>query len=215
MEQVVILLIVALATGVQALLKKFKGTPEELAAKNPPPERDQPSAPVELTEADKRYREIQEEVRRRVAQRQQQPQTMRPSSAPQENYHSSPQTTAPVARPARGIYQRPAQPPTRTFTIAPPEIYTPTASAARPMAMPIMPVESASTTEAAATEAAAYALPEVSEAAGAATIPPAVGSIRALLTVQSSVRQAFVLREVLDRPLSLRPMAHGGHDAWL
>jgi hypothetical protein len=212
MEQIVIFLIVAAAMGVQRLFKKLQGGQEDVEKKRLPPAVNTPPASMELTEADKRYRQVQEEIRRRVAQRQQQTQTATPTPAPQTTYRPSPKSTSPIGRGALGepnkrpVLTRPVAQPMNT-TLAEPSPAMP------PMAA--MPEASASTTEAAATEAAAYALPEVSAAAGTAGLPPAAGSIRALLATPASIRQAFVLREVLDRPLSLRPAPHGGHDTWL
>jgi len=211
MEQAIIFIIVAVLMGLSKGAKKLKESQQESETPNPPPNRNLPSAPPELTEADRRYREIQEEIRRRVAQRQQEPQN---TSAP-----ATPVPQRPRAMPNMGVPPRPAPKPISTYqrnAPAPqPAIPATPPTILAPMVMPV--ATSASTTEAAATEAAAYALPESNTAdtsIKAYTISVPSGKLRALLSSPASARQSFVLREIFDRPLSLRQVPYGGYESW-
>ncbi len=209
MEQVIILIIAAVAMGLQGLFKKLKGGEEDTNTAPPPPRGMPPVDPAQLTEADRRYREVQEEVRRRIAQRQQMGQPPPRPPAPVADYQPSPRSTSPIPQPmSRPTVRR----------MAPSSTTTATAPAPRrmPPPMPAAPIAASSEPDmdAAATEAAAYAAPEEIGAL-AAPAPPPAGSLRGMLRTPSSLQQAFVLRELLDKPLALRPAARGGHEAWL
>jgi hypothetical protein len=198
MEQVVIFLIVAIFVGLRTLVEKMKGLDKGDASPAPPSARGMSSAPPQLTEADRRYREVQEEIRRRIAQRRQQAQTQPMSPVP--------------ARPAATPPPSPRPSTADDYSMSPPA--TPAAFPAT-SAMPVPVI--ASTLEAAATEAAAYALPApiASDAPSKSTGETAtLRGLRALLASPGAARQAYALREVLDRPLALRAAGRGGHESW-
>ncbi len=211
MDHAIIVLIVAVFVGLRAMLEKSKGAQKDSPSERPTTNNNLPPAEPQLTEADKRYREIQEEIRRRVVQRQQQP--MQTSPAP-----AAPAPRRPRTVPNMGVPPRPAPKPISTYQRLTP---APQPAIPAPMVMPvatISPNTDAATMEAAATEAAAYALPESTPDESPVKYsygPAPVANLKPLLASPSSARQAFVLREILDRPLSLRPVYCGGHENWL
>ncbi len=173
--------------------------------------RDTPSNPADppvLTEADRRYREVQEEIRRRIAQRNQsapaQPATVTPS--PVQDYKRSTKSTDPINRDFGTRKPKKATPPptlpttTMTMDAIPVMANAPTAPT-----MPDYP-----------SEAAAYALPKDTgdNAASSSTSPGGSNALRAVLASPSAARQAFLLREIFAQPLGLRPMASGGLEDW-
>ncbi len=196
MEQVVIILIAAIFVGLRAVVEKLKGAEKDAPTRTPPPSRSLSSGPVQLTEADRRYREVQEEIRRRIALRQGQ---------------ASSQPVAPAKTKIRRAETQTANYPAPA-PVAPPSVSPAYSTSA---AMPV--ASTASTMEAAATEAAAYALPAGIMSDSPARSTPAsasMRSLRALLASPASARQAYLLREILDRPLSLHPAERGGHQSW-
>lgn len=171
---------------------------------------DDPSQnPPVLTDADRRYREVQEEIRRRITQKSPstpaQPTTARAN--PAQNYRPSAQSTAPI-KPLPAARQQkaapPKQAPSSTTTMRMDAIPT-MANAPQAPAMPDYP-----------SEAAAYALPKDSgdNAASSSGSHGSSDALRAILASPNQARQAFLLREIFAQPLGLRPMASGGLEDW-
>jgi hypothetical protein len=172
------------------------------------------ATPPVLTEADRRYREVQEEIRRRIAQRNQNPpnQSATVTPNPVTDYKRSRQSTQPInpnlnvplatARPKKSARPSPPplQPPTKTIVVEPMMADAPAMEAA-----PAYP-----------SEAAAYALPQDSgdNAASSGTSPGGGNALRAILASPNAARQAYLLREIFAQPLSLNPMGSGGHEDW-
>jgi hypothetical protein len=162
-------------------------------------------------DAQRNYQEVQEEIRRRIAQRANlpmpvpsattqpaQPRPMQPTMVPYE--------TRDVSRPPPA--SRP-QPVARTQPMAPPQA----AFSPPPSLVAIGDMPSAMTNDwkdsdsGYPDEARAYSLDATQEST-------TMSALRAALASASSARHAFILREVLDRPLCARPLCSGGHDNW-
>jgi hypothetical protein len=170
-----------------------------------------PTGQPVLTEADKRYREVQEEIRRRIAQQKQtspgQPATVTPN--PAQNYRPSKQITAPINK-TSGLPKPQKSAPPR---ISPPA-KTPTKTVAAQPVMAGAPAMEAA--PAYPSEAAAYALPTESgdNAASSSTSPGGSNALRAILGSPGAARQAYLLREIFATPMGLRPSGSGGHEDW-
>jgi len=201
----IITLILAVLAVISAARKKSAKSLDEAVAKS---QKDaQQNAPV-LTEADRRYREVQEEIRRRIAQKSQTmptpPTVAQPNPAP--DYQPSKQITQPVKplAPARPKKAAAPQPTVSTTTMRMDAIPS-MADAPIAPTMPDYP-----------SEAAAYALPKDSgdNAASSSTSPGGSNALRAILASPNKARQAYLLREIFAQPLGLRPMASGGLEEW-
>lgn len=212
MDQHLINIIIGLIVAVAGMAaKKSSKTKDADPDQTPPTPSMQQGQPV-LTEADRRYREVQEEIRRRIAQKSQtapgQPATMTPNPVP--NYKPSAKSTVPInTREYQTMRRKAAAPSTPPPTLAKP---------AKPAAVqPVMAVAPAMDAPPSyPSEAAAYALPKESgdNAASSSTSPGGSNALRAILASPSAARQAFLLREIFAQPLGLRPMASGGHEDW-
>jgi hypothetical protein len=209
MDQHTISVIVGLIVAFFAATKKKSPKSEN----TDPAQTTQDSSPTGqpvLTEADRRYREVQEEIRRRIAQRNQnapsQPATAMPN--PVQDYQRSRQSTDPINR------NFGSRKPKKAVPAPPPPVQTPRKT---PVAQPVMPVAPAmDAAPAYPSEAAAYALPKDSgdNAASSSTSPGGSNALRSILGSPNAVKQAYLLREIFAQPLGLRPMASGGHEDW-
>jgi hypothetical protein len=210
MDQHLINIIVTLIiAGIAAMTKKSSKSKDAEPAQTL---QDTPPVQPVLTEADRRYREVQEDIRRRIAQRNQtaptQPATVTPN--PLTDYRPSRQSTAPISR----KIEKPLT------TARPPKVAPPISVSATSMkvnAIPMManaPIAPAMT--AYPSEAAAYALPKETgdNSASSNSSPGGSNALRAILASPSAARQAFLLREIFATPLGLRPLASGGHEDW-
>jgi hypothetical protein len=201
------LVVFIVLAGISATLKKSAKPKNAESARTI---QDVPANPPVLTEADQRYREVQEEIRRRIAQRNQgaPAQTTTATPNPAQNYRPSKQITAPLNRNPRELPQKKSSPAPRTPVVATTmkmDAIPVMANAPIAPAMPAYP-----------SEAAAYALPKDSgdNAASSSTSPGGSNALRAILASPSAARQAFLLREIFGQPLGLRPMANGGLEDW-
>jgi hypothetical protein len=213
MDQHLINIIVALIiAGAGAMMKKPAKSKEADPAQTDRATSTTAAEPPVMTEADRRYREVQEEIRRRIAQRNQraptQPATVTPN--PATDYRPSKQITTPIGRKVERPLStartpKAAPPPTLTATTMKMDAIPMMANAPIAPAMPAYP-----------SEAAAYALPKDSgdNAASSSASPGGSNALRAILASPSAARQAFLLREIFATPLGLRPLASGGHEDW-
>ncbi len=220
MEQPIVLLIVGIIYAVVAVVKKLKGATDDYQKRNPPPDRNLTNTPPQLTEADRRYREVQEDIRRRIASRQAQQQasdTRRDAPAPPiPRYKPSPYATTPVGGNRDPAIFQPKPPVQPAKPVTAPKPAPVAASPARP--------EHASSPQAAPAETMASALTDNSQTAAASEVAAYAGGtpanitmgadLRALLSTPNAFRQAFLLREVLERPLALRTGSCGGLETW-
>jgi len=201
MEQAVIFILVAAFLGMQAVFKKLKAAQENSEVGNQPPAQTPPAQSSKPAyDVDQRYQDIQEEIRRRIAQRAQEtsPTPAAQTTAPRTARPKILDTGLPPKTPPQPIskYQRPTAP-----TAA-------EAAATSAMAMPSGP----SSPNADLLEIyGSLAATEADTTADARPAPTPGASLRTLLASPKAARQAFILREILDRPLSLRPAGCGGH----
>jgi hypothetical protein len=146
-----------------------------------------PARPV-ITAEGRRYQEVQEEIRRKIAERWQ--------------------------TPAPG---RPAMPLPPPVAPSPPRYVARQVEAPRPVAPMVPAIPTAD--QRASTAAFSVELPSAPQTSlsaysmGGPEVEPAA-ALRAALANTAAVRQAFLFREILDRPLCLRPAGCGGHEAW-
>jgi hypothetical protein len=202
------------------------------AAASAPPK---PGPDLTPSTADQRYRQVQEEIRRRIAER------MRPSAGP-----LTPTATGPFApaRPRRPLAQSvppPSAPPVVVVAPIPSGYADEVRENLQETAKRLAKVETRRRADALAEDhsrvAAAYAqapaaglstadayaqapTEEVSTMAAAyAQAPGGVASapgasMRAMLAAPSAARRAFLLRELLGAPVGERASLSGGHEAW-
>jgi hypothetical protein len=213
MEQVIIYIIAGVVALIGSQWKKqqARNAEQDYQRQRQKDAAPTPTAPAPGTaayDAKRRYEDIQEEIRRRIAQRANvpmpsptstvqptQPRPVQPTMVPYEPRDDSrPRATPPpIARP------QPVAPP-------PPATVSPPA-----MTMARVPTPMADTWKSNAPaypdEASAYSLTATQES-------NSMSALRAALASASSARHAFILREVLDRPLCARPLCSGGHDNW-
>jgi hypothetical protein len=100
----------------------------------------------------------------------------------------------------------------------------PTAPPVRQPIRPVIAVEQQTVFPAARLAAAAPLAPVMAESFGMAAAyaqaaPEIAGqpaaALRLALSDATAARQAFLFREIFDRPLCLRPAGCGGHEGWL
>ncbi|MGA2051839.1 MAG: hypothetical protein ABSH19_00870 [Opitutales bacterium] len=161
---------------------------EEQRRRNPPPKAAAaPAATVPI--GDRRYQDVQQEIRRKIAERWQAANNTRPVAPP---------TVAPPHRPA------PPPAPAARKVVEVQEVEPAFASAPSPLWGTL----SASAATMPQTSASAYSgLPLATDA-----IPGAI--LLAKLADPSVARQAFLFREIFDRPICLRSAGCGGHENW-
>jgi hypothetical protein len=142
------------------------------------------SAPVE--EDDRSYAEIQQEIRRKIAERWQSANNSRPPM-PSPPMRPAPDPPVPATLP-RKIARVP-----EVMVSVMPILHEELPPASAPMAPPA---------------------PSYGASLSARTGPDTVAILQSVLSDQAAARQAFLFREIFDQPLCLRPAGHGGHDGW-
>ena len=183
--QVIIYLLVGAFWALNAWWKKYQDKQaEEASRRNPSPPASAPARPVATPES-QRYQEVQAEIRRKIAERAQMPAAGRVNLPP-----ARPVVVSAPARPMTTPVQRRPMP---VAAVVEPMTYQPPS----PLVMSAAPVV-----------AAAYG-----------SMPPDTSrvfttQIQAALADPAAARQAFIFREIFDRPLCMRSPAGGGHDGW-
>ncbi|BET65554.1 hypothetical protein ASA1KI_04720 [Opitutales bacterium ASA1] len=181
-------LVIAAIIIVGYILRGLKrGNPEEEAV-----EQDESTAPHEQADADERTRRIQEEIRRRILERQRGPAEGAPP--PLILFEPEPEEAPPV----RPVYSTPAPPPIPRME----EQESAMAAVLERQRSLDDQLRAIRAARAAAREQSAFALP------GTRSRDPikdgAIGSLRESLTGPAAMRRAIVLREVLGEPVGLR-----------
>jgi hypothetical protein len=212
MDNVIIYIIVGVVWAVASQWKKMQARDAEQDYQGqrqkdaPPPVGPSTTPGTPAYDTARRYQEIQDEIRRRIAQR-----TNRPMPAPTSTIQpAQPRPVQPVMVPTG--YPSATQPPPPIVRPQPAAAVT-SPVAASPFAMTMGDLPSAMTdiwkqnTSAASDEARAYSMTATQESTS-------LSALRTALASASSARHAFILREVLDRPLCARPLSSGGHDNW-
>jgi len=203
LSQVAIYILVALGFAANAWWQKRQERRAQDELQRHPPQTP-PRQPL-VTAPNQRYQEVQEEIRRRIAERLQ---------------------AAPAGRPATTTTTLPAPPPVVVRT-PPRPVALPTAAPARPpVRQPMRPavaVEQQTAFPAARLAAAAPLAPVMAESFGMAaayalatpeTAGNSVAALQLVLANATAARQAFLFREIFDRPVCMRPAGCGGHEGW-
>ncbi len=197
-------IVIAIAVVIAAAVQKWRQARTQSGA--------EPPAQTDPEEA-ARTRRIQEDIRRRILERR----GLAPATPPvaDDERPAFPETTAPVFEDREQAF--PSAPPmieeVRPLVVPPPVLVAMASAPAaddsseakrqRELVQRLRELELASSRRAALTAVAAAPVPAV-----------AGGGLRALLRSPAGLRQAVMLREIVDPPLGLRPPESPGQGIW-